>query len=568
MSGSAQPGAVSPASARDAAAVVAAACLALSCFAAHAGAEAIEGSGAASATISGSGAGSGDTARVEGLPIKSIVLEPRNIFDPLPENAISGLYRVANRLHVRTREGTLRQQLIFEPGDRWRARLGRELARNLRALDFLNPIAITARRENDSVVVHVVTQDLWTTTPEFNYESSGGRRYGAISFTERNLAGFGKYLSYTWKHDPVGISQGVSYRDPNLFGTHGRLQVDAGSGSEGASSTVWVGLPFWSLGARRSYGVAWERVTSNPVFYERGAEIASVNRRFESTEAWWGFGGMQDSVVRRLRFGVHFEHIRLGPTAAQAPRIPIEFQGDEESRRVRRGSVTFRHWRPNYLEVRDVEKLGFVEDVDVGGSIETEGGYAPPGFEGVEEGYIRVRADHGLETRAGFGTLTGQVTSRFRERPLEIVQEVRGRWVNQTVPRHTFVLAAWGISGIDAGREFQAVVGGLNGLRAYEVHALAGTRLWRFNAEDRMLLARDFAGLFTVGAVGFVDAARAWGPGSAGSGWFLDGGIGLRFAAPQWTLNQVLRIDVAWPLEPTRDGGRAPVLSLGSSQAF
>jgi hypothetical protein len=567
VSASAPPSVASP-RLRGAAAVVAAASLAIGCFASLGRADATDGAGEASATISGEGAGSGDTSRVEGLPIKAIVLEPRNIFEPVPDGAFSGLYRVANRLHVRTREGTLRQQLLFEPGDRWRAGIGRELARNLRALDFLNPIAITARRDDDSVVVHVVTQDLWTTTPEFNFESSGGRRYGAISFTERNLAGFGKYLSYTWKHDPVGISQGVSYRDPNLFGTHGRLQVDAGSGSEGASSKVWVGMPFYSLATRRSYGVAWERVTSNPVFYERGAEIASFNRRFESTEAWWAFGGMQDSIVRRLKFGVHLEHIRLGPTVAKAPRIPIEFEGDEESRRVRRGSLTFRHWRPNYLEVREVEQMGFVEDVDVGGSIEAEGGYAPPGFEGVEEGYVRVRADHGLETRAGFGTVAAQVTSRFRGRPLEIVQEVRGRWVNQTVPRHTFVLAAWGVSGIDAGREFQAVVGGLNGLRAYEVQALAGTRLWRLNVEDRMMLARDFAGLFSIGTVGFVDAARAWGPGAAGSGWFYDAGIGLRVAMPQWTLNQVLRIDLAWPIEPTRDGSRAPVLSVGSSQAF
>jgi hypothetical protein len=37
---------------------------------------------------------------------------------------------------------------------------------------------------------------------------------------------------------------------------------------------------------------------------------------------------------------------------------------------------------------------------------------------------------------------------------------------------------------------------------------------------------------------------------------------------PQWSLGQVLRIDVAWPIEPTRDGQRQPILSFGSGQAF
>jgi hypothetical protein len=44
--------------------------------------------------------------------------------------------------------------------------------------------------------------------------------------------------------------------------------------------------------------------------------------------------------------------------------------------------------------------------------------------------------------------------------------------------------------------------------------------------------------------------------------------VGLRIALPQWSLGQVMRIDVAWPVEPTRDGQRNAVLSFGSSQGF
>ena len=72
----------------------------------------------------------------------------------------------------------------------------------------------------------------------------------------------------------------------------------------------------------------------------------------------------------------------------------------------------------------------------------------------------------------------------------------------------------------------------------------------------------------TVGAVVFTDAARAWGPGAGGADWFVASGVGLRIVLPQWSLGQVMRVDVAWPIEPSRDGRHKPVLSFGSSQAF
>jgi len=111
-------------------------------------------------------------------------------------------------------------------------------------------------------------------------------------------------------------------------------------------------------------------------------------------------------------------------------------------------------------------------------------------------------------------------------------------------------------------------VGGLNGLRAYGVQALAGTQIWRFNGETRWIAARNVFNLASLGGAGFVDAARAWGTGSDGAPWHHDAGVGLRLSFPHASLHQVARFDVAWPLSPTRGGRRSPVFSFGSSQAF
>jgi hemolysin activation/secretion protein len=151
---------------------------------------------------------------------------------------------------------------------------------------------------------------------------------------------------------------------------------------------------------------------------------------------------------------------------------------------------------------------------------------------------------------------------------LETIGQLDARWYQQPTTDHTLVLAARGVAGNNVPRDFQVIVGGLNGLRAYPVAALAGTRVWRLNAEDRWTVGERFWESVTLGAVAFVDAARAWGPGSDGSDWYVDAGTGVRISLPQWSLGQALRIDLAWPIQPARDGGHRAVLTFGSSQAF
>jgi hypothetical protein len=317
----------------------------------------------------------------------------------------------------------------------------------------------------------------------------------------------------------------------------------------------------------RSYGMSFDRITSNFVLYESAAEIGSLNRRREEIEAWWGTGAMRDSIVQRVTWSLTFHDKRLGPTITAVP-IPPEYQGDEENMRIRRLNAEVRIWRPNYIERIGVDQMGVIEDFDLGNSIALKAGYAPGWFGGESEGYGRAQYDGGVDGWLGFGLIHASIESRLRVSPRETIQRLDARWISQYLGRQTFVVAARYDAGLAMDRDFELIAGGLNGLRAYPVHAVAGRRMWRLNAENRWQVGRLFGQFLTIGAVGFVDAARAWGAGSGGAGWFVDAGTGLRLTAPQWTLGRVLRLDLAWPIEPTRDGRREPVWSIGSSQAF
>jgi hypothetical protein len=505
---------------------------------------------------------------IEGLPIREVLIEPHEIFDPVPRGRFSWVYEFANRAHMRTRASTIRQQLLFAPGDRWNAERAAESARQLRSLDFLTPESIRAVPRGGSVNVRVITRDAWTTSPEFNLESSGGQRFGSVAFTERNLFGLGKSVSVAFRNEPAGKSRSFSLRDPAVLGSRLQLQFDAGTGSAGATNSAAIGLPFYAEDVPRAFGVSWSRSTSVTRLYSQGEVAADFDERMEQTELHWGRGTRRDGTIVRWIGSFLFKDRRMGPSRLE-PGAPADFEGGEDNLKVRRLAGELRLWHPRFVEKIGIDRMNGIEDFDLGATAAIKLGFSPRFLGGsADEGYSRFELGAGTETPLGFGLLRASIDSRLRWTPLEIVRRLDARWIVQAPLAQTLVFNAHGIGGERVPRDFQVSTGGLEGLRAYPVHALSGRRLWRFNAEDRWTVGHEYWQLVTLGAAAFYDAARAWGPGAGGTDWHHDVGVGLRVALPHSSQNRVMRLDVAFPMSPTRDGNREPVFSFGSSQAF
>ena len=525
-------------------------------------------------------------ASLEGRPVGRVTIAPRNIYEPVPPGAIGHLFRIANRLHMRTRPSTIRALLLFDEGDPWSDELGRETARLMRSLDFLYPQRIEALPAGDSVEVLVETRDVWSTRLEFNLESFAGRSYGSIALNELNFLGFGKSVSLTYREEPSGradldtigaapadglrnaISRSFAFHDPNVMGSRLRLRTLSSTGTNGSSDQFFIGVPFYSEDAQRAFGLQYLREGAIVQLYQRSAVVAELDKRLQQGELFYGFGARREGVVERLEFSLFAMDRELGATRLSEAASP-GFIDDAESQQVRRVAVEGRLWRPRFVERSYVNRLGFTEDFDVGSSFTMKLGFSPRAFGGTaSEGYAQMKLDAGAQAGAGFGWLRTSVSGRIRREPREVLATVDAAWVHQPRPRQAWVFAARGVSGSRMAHDFQTGVGGLTGLRAYPVRAVSGRRLWRFNAESRLTVAHGYDDVLTIGWVGFADAARAWGTGSEGSTWHYSLGTGLRFNLPLWSQSRVLRVDVAWPISPTRDGKREPVFSFGSGQAF
>jgi len=96
-----------------------------------------------------------------GARIGEIVIRARPIFDTESGEEDNRLFRLANHLHRKTRDGTIRRRLLFGPGDTYSRSLLEESERALRHSGYLYDAQIGILRYEDNVVdVFVDTRDV------------------------------------------------------------------------------------------------------------------------------------------------------------------------------------------------------------------------------------------------------------------------------------------------------------------------------------------------------------------------------------------------------------------------
>ncbi|CAN5846985.1 hypothetical protein BH23GEM7_BH23GEM7_06040 [soil metagenome] len=523
--------------------------------------------------------------------ISELFIDNRSVFDlsdPDQDDRFQWAFRLANRLHVPTREEVIRRELLFDVGDCFDPALMEESERILRRSAFIARVDIFAVRQPDgSNHVVVDTQDDWSTKVEVQMEQGTGMRPSGFRVGEDNLFGTGRRVSAFYLRSFEERVYGATYLDPQLFGTRWQAGAEAGRTQLGYLFSESLIYPF--VGETGRWGVRQEvRHHDRYLEFLSEREEGLVGVLFPERRRGFDLG----AAIRRGRPGrltllgamLAGEWISYPGEARLSSDDGTEldslpsFPGMDSVGSVRAMLLTGRR-NVYYVRRRALDSVTGTEDVRLGLEVELGVGRSLAWLSTADD----VSLDFGLFGAGEVmpGLLAGtQLRLEGKHEASALAEgdtwrDVFGQfdaWVYlrpSDESRHTWVAALAAAGGWNTRVPFQLTIGGATGLRGYPRHIFPGAQRAVISLEQRSYLGWPFPQLFDLGTVAFVDAGRTWAgdvPFGVDSPVRANVGLGLRGALPPGSPS-TFRLDLAAPIQSSLRVSDL-VLSLGFGHAI
>jgi hypothetical protein len=494
-----------------------------------------------------------------GAVIGDVVIDKRNIFDLSDPEENKWLYRWANRLHVVTRDSVIRNQVLFEPGDTYSARLLEETERIVRGNRFIYDVRIEPVRYEDGVVdIKVTTQDVWSLTPDVSFSRSGGENRTALGIEETNLLGRGQMLRLKWIDNVDRTSTQFDFEDKNLGSSWVSTFLRIADNSDGESQFLSVVRPFYALDSRGSGGGWISLDDRRTALYRLGDEAAEYRHEHDYLTAFGGWSaGLRDGWVRRWRAGYVFDDNRF--SEAVDPALPAVIP---EDRRLLYPFLGVEILEDAFTTTSNTNQIGRTEDFYMGTRFNATLGWADDAL-GADRDALIVSASFNM----GFGSLdttalllNGLLQGRREGGDSKNAEtSIRARFYHRQSEKRLFFIELSGTAGHDLDLDNPVQLGGKSGLRGYPLRYQTGDSKALFSMEQRYFTDWYPWRLFRVGGAVFADVGRTWGDNPIGEqnyGWMKNVGLGLRLAPTRFSTNKVAHLDFAFPLDgdPSIDG--------------
>ncbi len=535
--------------------------------------------------------------------ITNVFVDNKSIFDvdEAEKSRMDWAYSLANRLHIKTRAGFIRREILFDAGDCYDPLLLEESSRILRSYTFISRADVFAVDQPDGNK-HVVvdTQDEWTTKVDLGVSFDGGLQVEGVDLTEENLFGQGILAAAYLRQRKERRDRGVRVLFPRLFGT--RLD---GLGSAGVTRVgrLWeLGINYPFVGEVGRFGVRQSfrrRDEQFPYALGPGEEFSHVllplqDERAEITAALrvGEPGSLTTFGLGLSRETLSFENFATGVEVARANDFENteaasatylgRIVGQTRASSTTRVNILLGQRNLRFLRVRGLDPLAGEQDIqlgtDVGLTLGKSLGILSAGdFDNSNDLYTRIRiflgsdpgtsfvfANVGIEGRRLFDGRVNSEVWRDLVGEFDFYGYVRSR----RLPGHTFFTRASAAGGWLMNTPFQLTLGGRAALRGFEEEDYPGARRVLFALEDRIFVRWPMPDLIDLGFTIFADAGRMWAgdvPFGADSGWRGTVGGGLRFGFPAGS-RSVVRADLAFPVGSPIS--RGPILRISLTEGL
>lgn len=510
-------------------------------------------------------------AAIAGATVGRIEIRAGDLFDPSLPNQRRLVHGAANALHVATRRSTVLAALPFAPGDVLKDGALAEAERVLRDKRYLRAATVRpVRRCGDVVDLEVRTVDNWTLTPSVSFSSAGGVARYALEVQDLNVLGLGKELTFRRSESGAERETLFAYGDDNVLGGRHRLRVELGDTETGQAYAVSTGLPFYSADSPASWWFDARRVSDGFGL----ADVVSVPRPtdgtlIQTTAGADGAADLNDATVETLRVdagaarrvaggdasiarigvGGRYERQRTSSTGADAGDLGAIDLGDFDEIYP----YVYAQWAHEDWAARtNFHGLGKTEDIDTGLGVRVEAGLL---LDALGNDRDALRIDAGITrgwwtSRASLHTLalrqTVYVDGDEDERLVSGARYQYFRWLTER--DHVDVnLVADRQRGRSPALDLQ--LGGEYGLKGYPNGYQRGDTRLLGTAEYRHVTDFTPFELVNFGWGVFAEAGRAWrGADGVDADALADVGAGLLFSPSRSSRNEIVRLDVSFPL--------------------
>ncbi|MHB8815270.1 MAG: BamA/TamA family outer membrane protein [Steroidobacteraceae bacterium] len=496
-----------------------------------------------------------------GAVIGSIDILNENIFDLANPKDDNWLFRVADRLHPVTRKQTIREQLLFHTGERYSRHLLEESARILRANPYFYDASVEPVAYHDGKVdIRVLTRDVWTLNPGFNYSRSGGTNRTGFQIEEANILGTGTDVKLDHTTTVDRTESDIQVMNPHTFGTWFTTDLAYGTLSDGKMREFILDRPFYALETRHAGGISLNDSTQDDSLYDLGQEVDRFADHTRFFQVYGGFSnGLDNGWTRRYSAGLNYdEHTFAESNAWTLPTVL------PQGRKFVYPWLRFDLVQDEWAKVRNHNQIGRTEDFDMGAYATVQVGWADSALGSSRDAIpFELAAGDGYELHRGNKLLVSSVfTGRVEKGSLEngvlssavrFYDEQSGYWPFREGNWLFFSTLASSV-GKRLDLENQILLGGDNGLRGYPLRYQDGTSRALLSLEERYFSDWYPFRLFRVGAAVFFDMGRTWGGAVLGQpnsslGMLKDAGFGLRFGNARTGLGNVIHVDLAFPFD-------------------
>jgi surface antigen-like variable number repeat protein len=497
-----------------------------------------------------------------GAVIGKILIDNQNIFNLEDPKDNNWLFRLADRLHYRTRPSVIRSQLLFKPGQRYSRRLLDESERVLRADGYFYDAWIRVVSYHDGTVdVRVTTKDVWTLNPGFNFGRSGGTNSTGVELEDISFLGTGADVAVSHSSNIDRTSSSLGVGDPHIFGSWVSAGLSYSQMSDGYQREFTIQQPFYSLETRWAAGVYGIHDLQTDSLWDHGAIIDQFQDLHQGAQIYGGLSeGLQNGWVRRWSTGVTYDEHDFAPVSSWTGPTQVP-----EDRKFTWPWVQFDLVQDDFLKLWNHDEIARTEDFYVGTAASVRAGWADTVWGSSQSALIfQSNASKGFRqggsTLLLFGDFSGRVTdgelrNGLLDASLRYYVEQSKNWLFFT----TFV----GTKGWRLDLDDQILLGGDNGLRGYPLRYQDGTERVLWTVEQRYFTDWYPFRLFRAGAAVFFDAGRVWGSAPLAPqnyGWLKDAGFGLRFGNARTGFGNVVHVDLAFPFESTTSISRVQFL--------